>query len=141
MFSRTIVNLSQLTYYFTVNLQKYYLNYRVKSIKNKKKAGVDPITRAFEQMKVTHHSMFLHLLCLSIFTEQIQRFMVCLQRVKNPPIPLKNFASIESMREEINEVVAFLQNPRAFQEMGARAPRVCFVIPNRLYKYSNISFI
>lgn len=49
-----------------------------------------------------------------------------LQRVKNPPIPLKDFASIDSMREEINEVVAFLQNPRAFQEMGARAPRVCF---------------
>lgn len=49
-----------------------------------------------------------------------------MQRVKNPPIPLKNFASIESMREEINEVVAFLQNPGAFQEMGARAPRVCY---------------
>lgn len=49
-----------------------------------------------------------------------------LQRVKNPPIPLKDFASIESMREEINEVVAFLQNPRAFQEMGARAPRVYY---------------
>lgn len=48
-----------------------------------------------------------------------------MKRVKNPPIPLKNFASIESMREEINEVVAFLQNPKAFQEMGARAPRVC----------------
>lgn len=49
-----------------------------------------------------------------------------MQRVKNPPIPLKDFASIESMREEINEVVAFLQNPSAFQEMGARAPRVCY---------------
>lgn len=49
-----------------------------------------------------------------------------MQRVKNPPIPLKDFASIESMREEINEVVAFLQNPGAFQEMGARAPRVCY---------------
>lgn len=46
--------------------------------------------------------------------------------MKNPPISLKDFASIESMREEINEVVAFLQNPRAFQEMGARAPRVCY---------------
>lgn len=32
------------------------------------------------------------------------------------------------MREEINEVVAFLQNPNAFQEMGARAPRVCHFI-------------
>lgn len=28
------------------------------------------------------------------------------------------------MKEEINEIVAFLQNPNAFQEMGARAPRV-----------------
>lgn len=28
------------------------------------------------------------------------------------------------MREEINEVVAFLRNPSAFTEMGARAPRV-----------------
>lgn len=51
--------------------------------------------------------------------------LIDLQRVKNPPIPLKEFASIDSMREEINEVVAFLQNPRAFQDMGARAPRVC----------------
>ena len=49
-----------------------------------------------------------------------------MQRVKNPPIPLNQFASIESMREEINEVVAFLRNPRAFQDMGARAPRVCY---------------
>lgn len=44
--------------------------------------------------------------------------------MKNPPILLKDFASVDSMREEINEVVAFLQNPRAFQDMGARAPRV-----------------
>lgn len=34
------------------------------------------------------------------------------------------------MKEEINEVVAFLQNPNAFQEMGARAPRVCHFIIN-----------
>lgn len=50
-----------------------------------------------------------------------------LQRVKNPPIRLSDFASVDSMREEINEVVAFLQNPSAFQEMGARAPRVCYI--------------
>ncbi|CAK9156355.1 unnamed protein product [Ilex paraguariensis] len=64
--------------------------------KRKKKDGIDPISTAFDQMK----------------------------RVKNPPIRLKDFASVEAMREEINEVVAFLQNPRAFQEMGARAPRL-----------------
>lgn len=57
--------------------------------------------------------------------------MTGLQRVKNPPIPLKDFASIESMKEEINEVVAFLKNPGAFQEMGARAPRVCYAAYNQ----------
>lgn len=46
------------------------------------------------------------------------------QRIKSPPIRLKDFASVDSMKEEINEVVAFLRNPNAFQEMGARAPRV-----------------
>ncbi|KAL0296467.1 UNVERIFIED_CONTAM: putative inactive ATP-dependent zinc metalloprotease FTSHI 5, chloroplastic [Sesamum radiatum] len=74
---------------------KAYLRYRRKKIKRRKKDGVDPISTAFEHMK----------------------------RIKNPPIRLKDFASVESMREEINEVVAFLQNPNAFQEMGARAPR------------------
>ncbi|XP_062002675.1 probable inactive ATP-dependent zinc metalloprotease FTSHI 5, chloroplastic [Rosa rugosa] len=82
---------------------KYYLNYRVRKVKQNKKAGVDPITRAFDQMK----------------------------RVKNPPIPLKDFASIESMKEEINEVVAFLKNPGAFQEMGARAPRGVLIVGER----------
>ncbi|KAG7023894.1 putative inactive ATP-dependent zinc metalloprotease FTSHI 5, chloroplastic, partial [Cucurbita argyrosperma subsp. argyrosperma] len=90
------------------NLRKFrrlkaYLNYKMKKIKRKKRAGVDPITRAFDRMK----------------------------RVKNPPIPLKDFASVESMREEINEVVAFLQNPRAFQEMGARAPRGVLIVGER----------
>lgn len=52
--------------------------------------------------------------------------------MKNPPIPLKDFASIDSMRDEINEVVAFLQNPSAFQKLGARAPRVCLTLKNFL---------
>ncbi|KAL4637644.1 hypothetical protein ACB092_03G091900 [Castanea dentata] len=82
---------------------KTYLKYRVKGIKDKKKAGFDPIRTAFDGMK----------------------------RVKNPPIPLKDFASVESMKEEINEVVAFLQNPRAFQEMGARAPRGVLIVGER----------
>ncbi|KAB1202917.1 ATP-dependent zinc metalloprotease FtsH [Morella rubra] len=82
---------------------KAYLNYRVRRIKLKKKAGIDPISAAFERMK----------------------------RVKNPPIPLKDFASVDSMREEINEVVAFLQNPSAFQEMGARAPRGVLIVGER----------
>ncbi|KAK8712778.1 hypothetical protein V6N13_148006 [Hibiscus sabdariffa] len=82
---------------------KGYFNYRLRRIKRKKKAGYDPIRTAFDGMK----------------------------RVKNPPIPLKDFASIESMREEINEVVAFLQNPGAFQEMGARAPRGVLIVGER----------
>ncbi|KVH95811.1 AAA+ ATPase domain-containing protein [Cynara cardunculus var. scolymus] len=69
----------------------------------RKREGVDPITYAFDKMK----------------------------RVKNPPIRLKDFASVEFMKEEINEVVAFLQNPRAFQEMGARAPRGVLIVGER----------
>ncbi|KAG4911184.1 hypothetical protein JHK87_057300 [Glycine soja] len=82
---------------------KYYISQKLKKIKQRRKDGVDPIKTAFEQMK----------------------------RVKKPPIPLKNFASIESMKEEINEVVTFLQNPRAFQEMGARAPRGVLIVGER----------
>ncbi|KAK2972761.1 hypothetical protein RJ640_019409 [Escallonia rubra] len=82
---------------------KAYFKYRMQSTRRKKKAGVDPISTAFDQMK----------------------------RVKNPPIRLRDFASVESMREEINEVVAFLQNPRAFQEMGARAPKGVLIVGER----------
>nr|GLL41072.1 probable inactive ATP-dependent zinc metalloprotease FTSHI 5, chloroplastic isoform X1 [Ipomoea trifida] len=82
---------------------KAYFKYRTGKIKRKKRAGIDPISTAFDQMK----------------------------RIKNPPIRLKDFASIESMKEEIYEVVAFLQNPRAFQEMGARAPRGVLIVGER----------
>lgn len=90
------------------NLQKFqrvksYFTYRSRRIERTKKDGIDPIKTAFEKMK----------------------------RVKNPPIWLRDFASIESMREEINEVVAFLRNPRAFQEMGARAPRGVLIVGDR----------
>ncbi|KAI3698633.1 hypothetical protein L2E82_42328 [Cichorium intybus] len=82
---------------------KYFFAARLQKAKAKKKEGVDPITHAFDQMK----------------------------RVKNPPIRLKDFASVEFMKEEINEVVAFLQNPRAFQDMGARAPRGVLIVGER----------
>ncbi|KAL5068596.1 hypothetical protein RYX36_019483 [Vicia faba] len=81
----------------------YYFQKRWRSKRSRKRDGVDPIKTAFEHMK----------------------------RVKKPPIPLKNFSSIESMKEEISEVVAFLQNPRAFQEMGARAPRGVLIVGER----------
>ncbi|KAL9992706.1 putative peptidase M41, AAA+ ATPase domain, ATPase, AAA-type, core [Helianthus debilis subsp. tardiflorus] len=82
---------------------KYFYRAMLRGAKAKKKEGVDPITHAFDKMK----------------------------RVKNPPIRLKDFASVEFMREEINEVIAFLQNPRAFQEMGARAPRGVLIVGER----------
>ncbi|KAG9445869.1 hypothetical protein H6P81_011997 [Aristolochia fimbriata] len=82
---------------------KYYFQYRLNRILRRKKEGIDPIRSAFDQMK----------------------------RVKNPPIRLKDFASVDSMREEINEVVAFLQNPGAFREMGARAPRGVLIVGER----------
>ncbi|XP_074307854.1 putative inactive ATP-dependent zinc metalloprotease FTSHI 5, chloroplastic [Silene latifolia] len=80
-----------------------YIKFRKQKIIMKKRAGVDPIKTAFDDMK----------------------------RVKNPPIRLKDFASVDSMREEINEVVAFLQNPSAFQKLGARAPRGVLIVGER----------
>jgi ATP-dependent Zn protease len=47
-----------------------------------------------------------------------------MQRIKNPPMRLKDLAGIDAVKEEINEIVAFLRNPKSFQEIGARAPRV-----------------
>ncbi|KAL9303716.1 hypothetical protein ACSQ67_020979 [Phaseolus vulgaris] len=91
------------TLIFSAFSNKYYISQKLKKIKQRRKDGIDPIKTAFEQMK----------------------------RVKKPPIPLKNFASVESMKEEINEVVAFLQNPRAFQEMGAQAPRGVLIVGER----------
>ncbi|KAK4484067.1 hypothetical protein RD792_011286 [Penstemon davidsonii] len=82
---------------------KAYFRFRMKRIKRKKKDGVDPISTAFDHMK----------------------------RIKNPPIRLEDFASVESMMEEIKEVVAFLQNRHAFQEMGARAPRGVLIVGER----------
>ena len=76
-------------------------------------------------MELGHFQWFSCILITDWISRNLPvRSVAGLQRVKNPPIPLKDFASIESMKEEINEVVAFLKNPRAFQEMGARAPRV-----------------
>ncbi|XP_077215991.1 ftsH extracellular protease family [Tasmannia lanceolata] len=82
---------------------KAYHQFKVNRRIRRKKEGIDPIRSAFDQMK----------------------------RVKNPPIRLKEFASVESMREEINEIVAFLQNPSAFREMGARAPRGVLIVGER----------
>lgn len=81
----------------------YYFDERKGRMRDRRREGVDPIKTAFEHMK----------------------------RVKKPPIPLNNFSSIDSMKEEISEVVAFLQNPRAFQEMGARAPRGVLIVGER----------
>ncbi|XP_019054585.1 PREDICTED: probable inactive ATP-dependent zinc metalloprotease FTSHI 5, chloroplastic [Nelumbo nucifera] len=82
---------------------KAYFRFKLRRRIRRKKEGIDPIRSAFDQMK----------------------------RVKNPPIRLKDFASVESMREEINEVVAFLQNPSAFREMGACAPRGVLIVGER----------
>ncbi|GER55113.1 ATP-dependent zinc metalloprotease FtsH [Striga asiatica] len=76
--------------------------YKLKKMARKKgqEVDVDPVSTAFDRMK----------------------------RIKDPPIQLKDFLSIEPLREEINEVVAFLQNPHAFQDMGARAPRGVLIV-------------
>lgn len=40
------------TYYIYTILQKAYFKYRMKRIKRKKKDGIDPISTAFDKMKV-----------------------------------------------------------------------------------------
>ncbi|KAK9139208.1 hypothetical protein Scep_008889 [Stephania cephalantha] len=82
---------------------KSFFNLKLRKTLRRRKEGADPIASAFDQMK----------------------------RVKTPPIQLKDFASVESMREEINEVVTFLQNPSAFREMGARAPKGVLIVGER----------
>ena len=46
------MQLTKLSHHFFFILQKTYLKYRVKGIKDKKKAGFDPIRTAFDGMKV-----------------------------------------------------------------------------------------
>ncbi|XP_072999076.1 probable inactive ATP-dependent zinc metalloprotease FTSHI 5, chloroplastic [Typha latifolia] len=82
---------------------RFYFNYKLFRRIRRKKEGVDPIRSAFDQMK----------------------------RVKNPPIRLEDFASVDSMREEINDIVTCLQNPTAFQEKGARAPKGVLIVGER----------
>ncbi|XP_031484872.1 probable inactive ATP-dependent zinc metalloprotease FTSHI 5, chloroplastic isoform X2 [Nymphaea colorata] len=86
-----------------LNRVKAYFRFKFSRRIRQKNEGVDPIKAAFEQMK----------------------------RVKNPPIWLRDFASVDSMREEIIEIVAFLKNPTAFQQMGARAPRGVLIVGER----------
>ncbi|CAL9154165.1 probable inactive ATP-dependent zinc metalloprotease FTSHI 5, chloroplastic isoform X1 [Musa acuminata AAA Group] len=82
---------------------RFYFKYKLYRTIRRKKEGIDPIRSAFDQMK----------------------------RVKNPPIRLQDFASVESMREEINDIVTCLRNPTAFQEKGARAPRGVLIVGER----------
>ncbi|ONK71896.1 uncharacterized protein A4U43_C04F13490 [Asparagus officinalis] len=82
---------------------KAYFQFKINRRIRRKKEGFDPIRSAFDQMK----------------------------RVKNPPIRLNDFASVDSMREEINDIVTCLQNPTAFKEKGARAPRGVLIVGER----------
>ncbi|XP_020580621.1 probable inactive ATP-dependent zinc metalloprotease FTSHI 5, chloroplastic [Phalaenopsis equestris] len=82
---------------------KFYFRYKKNRRIRKRKEGVDPIRSAFDQMK----------------------------RIRNPPIRLDDFASVESMRDEINDIVTCLQNPAAFKDKGARAPRGVLIVGER----------
>lgn len=59
------------------------------------KAIEDPVRQAFDKMK----------------------------RVKDPELRLREFAGLDTVKEEINEIVTFLRDPAVFKEMGARPPR------------------
>ncbi|KAJ7537789.1 hypothetical protein O6H91_11G022100 [Diphasiastrum complanatum] len=51
-----------------------------------------------------------------------------MKRVKQPQVSLKDFAGIETVKEEVNEVITFLKNPNAFKEIGARPPRGVLIV-------------
>lgn len=65
-----------------------------------KKDEIDPIKNVFDKMK----------------------------RVKHPQVKLQDFAGIDAVKEEINEVISFLRNPKIFKEMGARPPRGVLIV-------------
>ncbi|KAG6544312.1 hypothetical protein Mapa_014315 [Marchantia paleacea] len=65
-----------------------------------KKQTMDPIKNVFDKMK----------------------------RVKRPEVLLKDFAGIDVIKEEINEVISFLKDPKLFKEMGARPPRGVLIV-------------
>eukprot|EP00249_Psilotum_nudum_P022546 c28558_g1_i2 orf=108-4457(+) len=66
-----------------------------KEVGSKDKVLLDPVKHVFERMK----------------------------RIKQPEVSLKDFSGLEAIKEEIKEIVIFLQNPIMFKEMGARPPR------------------
>ena len=51
-----------------------------------------------------------------------------MKRVKRPQVGLTDFAGIDTVKEEINEVISFLRNPKLFKEMGARPPRGVLIV-------------
>ncbi|CAM6088523.1 unnamed protein product [Calypogeia fissa] len=65
-----------------------------------KKQTIDPIRSVFDKMK----------------------------RVKRPEVTLKDFAGIDVIKEEINEIIRFLKDPKLFKEMGARPPRGVLIV-------------
>eukprot|EP00850_Spirogloea_muscicola_P012212 SM000078S22071 [mRNA] locus=s78:233066:239286:- [translate_table: standard] len=49
-------------------------------------------------------------------------------RVKRPEVRLADFAGIDSIKEEILEVITFLRDPRRYKEVGARPPRGVLIV-------------
>eukprot|EP00270_Netrium_digitus_P012882 TRINITY_DN4230_c0_g5_i1.p1 TRINITY_DN4230_c0_g5~~TRINITY_DN4230_c0_g5_i1.p1 ORF type:complete len:636 (-),score=216.65 TRINITY_DN4230_c0_g5_i1:175-1833(-) len=46
-----------------------------------------------------------------------------LKRVRRPDVRLSDFAGLEGVKEEINEIINFLRDPKRYSELGARPPR------------------
>ncbi|CAI5535364.1 unnamed protein product [Closterium sp. Naga37s-1] len=47
----------------------------------------------------------------------------CGQRVRRPAVRLSDFAGMDAVKEEVQEVITFLRDPSSFQRLGARPPR------------------
>ncbi|CAI6000843.1 unnamed protein product [Closterium sp. NIES-64] len=46
-----------------------------------------------------------------------------MKRVRRPAVRLSDFAGMDAVKEEVQEVITFLRDPSSFQRLGARPPR------------------
>lgn len=57
------------------------------------------------------------------FEDPVKEAFAKMRRVRKPSIRLEDMIGIDPIREEIDEIITFLRDPRGFTELGAQAPR------------------
>lgn len=57
------------------------------------------------------------------FDDPVKEAFAKMRRIRKPSMRLEDFVGIDPIREEVEEIIAFLRDPRGFTELGAQAPR------------------